>query len=230
MTPPKTPLGDQETAVAYIRVSTTRQDLGPEAQRAAIEAFAAARNIAVVAWFEDRCSGTTPVHDRPGLLDAMNTLRGRSYLLAHKRDRLARDVGVAFTIERMAQDARAVVLTTDGIDTSDAGVLVRQILDAVAQYEHSLIRARVRAALRAKVARGEKLGREPFELTSKGIETKAFATGLRLAGNSHEKIAEMLNRHGYTTAFDKPWTPRNVKKLLLPSRHTSPGGTRCYAP
>ena len=58
-------------AVAYLRVSTEDQNLGPEAQRAAIERWAAGREVTVAVWFEDRLSGATAVEDRPGLVAAL---------------------------------------------------------------------------------------------------------------------------------------------------------------
>ena len=46
-------IGDPNVVVAYVRVSTDEQKIGPEAQRAAIEAWARAAGVQVVAWHED---------------------------------------------------------------------------------------------------------------------------------------------------------------------------------
>ena len=43
------PTTDTRTAVAYLRVSTDEQHLGPEAQRAAITAWASREGVSVVA-------------------------------------------------------------------------------------------------------------------------------------------------------------------------------------
>lgn len=40
-------------AAQYIRMSTDRQDLSPTTQREAIAAYAAARNLEIVATYED---------------------------------------------------------------------------------------------------------------------------------------------------------------------------------
>ncbi len=45
--------GNPLIAVAYLRVSTDEQRLGPEAQRASIEAWAKREGVAVVAWHAD---------------------------------------------------------------------------------------------------------------------------------------------------------------------------------
>jgi len=108
--------GDPKVAVAYLRVSTQEQDLGPEAQRAAIDAWAERQGVRVVSYFEDRLSGGTKVEDRPAMLEAFGALRssGAGLLVAAKRDRIARDVVVAATVEQMARAAGAKVVTADG--------------------------------------------------------------------------------------------------------------------
>lgn len=87
--------GDLSKAVAYLRVSTTDQHLGPEAQRKSIETWAAANGVQVVAWHADPgVSGGSDLDDRPGLVAALAELRlvGAGVLVVAKRDRLARDV------------------------------------------------------------------------------------------------------------------------------------------
>ena len=82
MTKPRTARRD---VVGYIRVSTEEQALGPEAQRAAIERWAAARGYTLAAVFEDRgVSGGAALDRRPGLLAAPAELRRRRavYLVA----------------------------------------------------------------------------------------------------------------------------------------------------
>ncbi len=45
--------GDATKAIGYIRVSKEEQNLGPEAQQAAINAWAARSGVKIVAWFEE---------------------------------------------------------------------------------------------------------------------------------------------------------------------------------
>jgi DNA invertase Pin-like site-specific DNA recombinase len=65
-------------------------------------------------------------------------------LVAAKRDRLARDVVVAATIERLVQDAGARIVTADGVsaEATAEGQLMRTLLDAFAQYERARVPAR----------------------------------------------------------------------------------------
>ena len=155
--------GDPKVAVAYLRVSTQEQDLGPEAQRAAIEAWAERQGVRVVSYFEDRLSGGTKVEDRPAMLQAFGALRasGAGLLVAAKRDRIARDVVVAATVEQMAREAGAKVVTADGVAVEDTpeGMLLRGLMDLFAQYERAVIRARTRAALAVIRSKGEQYTR-----------------------------------------------------------------------
>ena len=98
--------GSPSVAVAYLRVSTDEQHLGPEAQRAQIVAWAAREGVTVVGWHTDSdVSGAAGIEARPGLVAALGSLRpmGAGVLVVAKRDRLARDVYVALGIERAAE-------------------------------------------------------------------------------------------------------------------------------
>src|SRR5215468_4760276 len=52
--------GDERRAVAYLRVSTEEQHLGPEAQRAAVEAWAKVRSVTSASWHLTKASAVLP--------------------------------------------------------------------------------------------------------------------------------------------------------------------------
>lgn len=151
-------------AVAYVRVSTDDQRLGPMAQRAAIEAYAAREGYEVTSWHVDTgVGGATPIADRPGLTAALLASKGCTALLVAKRDRLARDVMIAALVSRALPRGCSVV-SADGTGNGDtpADALMRTILDGMSEYERALIRSRTKAALAAKRAKGERAGCVPF--------------------------------------------------------------------
>jgi DNA invertase Pin-like site-specific DNA recombinase len=203
---------DANLAVAYLRVSTEDQNLGPEAQRAAIERWATSRDIRIVSWHEDRLSGATAVEDRPGLMAALATLRerGTGLLVAAKRDRIARDVVIAATVERLVIDAGARVATADGVamEATPEGALMRGLLDLFAQYERAVIRSRTAAALAAKRARGERVSRlaplgyrfEDSRLVDDPEELALLARvrEMRSRGLSLHRVVAILNAEGAT--------------------------------
>jgi len=86
---------DPRVAVAYFRASTDDQHLSPDAQRAAVVAWAAREGVTVVSWHVDQgVSGAADLADRPALAAALGALcaHGAGLLVVAKRDRLARDV------------------------------------------------------------------------------------------------------------------------------------------
>lgn len=126
-----TRIGDQQTGVAYLRDSSDDQRLSPAVQRAAIEAFAAKAGITVVSWHVDQgVSGGKDLDDRPGLVAALADLKMQraATLLVQRRDRLARDVYIAATIERVG--ARVVSADGTGNGETPADAFMRTILDA----------------------------------------------------------------------------------------------------
>ncbi len=138
---------DPKKAVGFTRVSTDDQSLGPQAQRAAIEAWAKGRGIEVVAWHEDvGVSGAAPLDECPGLLAALADLpvHDAGVLVVAKRDRLARDPMRARFVENVAKQAGAVVLSAagEGEGDSPADVLMRSMFDLIAEFERGQIRAR----------------------------------------------------------------------------------------
>src|SRR5579859_4495245 len=104
-------------AIAYIRVSTDEQELGPEAQRSTIETYARAKGITIVGWAEELgVSGAAPLDEREGLWAAVeSTIDSRAgLLLIGRRDRLARDVFSSMLIERHLEARGARVESADG--------------------------------------------------------------------------------------------------------------------
>ncbi len=115
---PRKPTPDPKQAIAYIRCSTSRQDLSPDLQRAAIEEWANREGVTVLEWHEDLAvSGGTEIDKRPGLLAAIESLRaeGAGILVVAKRDRLARDVMVAAMVERLCERSGARLVSACGV-------------------------------------------------------------------------------------------------------------------
>lgn len=222
--------GDPQRAVAYIRVSKEEQHIGPQAQRDAIEAWAAREGVDVVGWHLDQgFTGKLPPGKRPALADALAALHEHQagVLVVAKRDRLARDVLVAGFIElKVTQaDARIVSVAGEGTgDDSPTEKLMRQIIDAFAEYERGVIAARTRAALQSKKARGERVGTVPFgfaptddgKLCLNDYERRLMARvrQLREEGESIRGIVQVLADEGYRSRTGRAVSRGSVENLL----------------
>jgi DNA invertase Pin-like site-specific DNA recombinase len=219
-------------AVLYIRVSTEDQNLGPDAQRAAAARWATANGVEISAEHEDHgLCGELDLTERPGLLAAVDDLArvGATILLVAKRDRLSRGDPVATAmIERLVQrtGARVVSAAGEGTDSDDPGaVLMRRLVDAFAEYELRIIRARTRAALAVKRSRGEYTGGEaPFGFTSNATgklephpgeqQVIAAARRLREQGLSLRAIAAELDQAGLRSREGRRFSPNAIMTYL----------------
>lgn len=219
-------------AIGYRRVSTAEQagsGLGLEAQQTAITAAAARLGLPLGDTFTDAgVSGGLALEQRPALLAALDALGKGDTLIVAKRDRLGRDVLNVAMLARLVERKGARILSAAGEGTDDDGptsVLMRQIVDCFAQYERAIIRARTKAALAAKRARGERVGNVPFgyQLAGDGHQLEPCAAeqralGIirecRAAGYTLRAIADELNRQSVTTRRGGAWRHQYVAGLL----------------
>jgi DNA invertase Pin-like site-specific DNA recombinase len=148
------PTPEARRIVTYLRVSTGRQGrsgLGLEAQREAVESFAAREGYEVAHEFVEVESGkgSDALDKRPQLADALQRARRlRCAILVAKLDRLSRDVH--FISGLMSKRVPFVVAELG----NDVDPFMLHIYAALAEKERALISARTRAALAAAKARG----------------------------------------------------------------------------
>jgi DNA invertase Pin-like site-specific DNA recombinase len=150
---------------------------------------------------------------------------GSSSWLVARRDRLARDVLTAALVERLCERDGARVLTADGTANGDGpeAALMRTLLDAFAAYERALIRARTRAALAVKKARGERTGGVPMgravdatgrlAVDEREAAAVARARELRAAGRSLREIAAVLDAEGHRPR-GKRWHVETLSRMV----------------
>jgi DNA invertase Pin-like site-specific DNA recombinase len=220
-------------AVLYLRVSSDEQaqsGAGLNAQLDACRAHAGRSGWEPAGPFADEgISGAAGLDKRPGLLDAITTLGAGDVLLVAKRDRLGRDPIAVAMIEAAVARQGARVVSAAGEGTDDDGptsILMRRIVDAFAEYERLVIKARTRAALAAKRARGERTGKVRFgddladdgrTLTPNEAERELIATirWMRAEGMSLRAIAAKLTTDGVPTKEGKTrWNHNTVARIL----------------
>jgi DNA invertase Pin-like site-specific DNA recombinase len=225
-------------AVGYMRVAAGGRDISLAAQRVAIEAWAARQGIAIASWKADEgVSGATPVAERPGLVAAYGAVRehGAGVLVAANRDRFACDSFVAGLIEQAALASGAMLRTADGEASSrlaesaaqqEQQAYTRGAVDLFVAYQRAVNRARTRAALAAKRARGERIGAVPYgyRLAADGLHLEADAAEqavlvrvreLAAAGLSQREIVEDLGAHGVVGRTGAPLQKTQVARMLL---------------
>ena len=163
---------------------------------------------------------------RPQLLAAIAEARrvGATLLIA-KLDRLSRNAGFIFTLRDAGVDFVCC-------DMPDANTLTVGLFAVLAQHERETISRRTKNALKAKKARGAKLG-TPANLTdaaramgrammqANAQEHQANRQAARLAGFLHaqghtlQQVAGELNHAGYRTRRGNIFRPTTVQRLLM---------------
>lgn len=157
------PVTTDRRAVAYLRVSTSKQGasgLGIEAQRAAIARFAEAEGFEILAEHieTETGKGADALDRRPVLAAALAEARkAKVPVLVAKLDRLSRDVH--FISGLMAQRVPFIVAEL-GLD---ADPFMLHLFAALSEKERALISARTKDALAAAKARGVVLGSPAIE-------------------------------------------------------------------
>ena len=212
-------------AIAYLRVSTVRQGasgLGLEAQKAAVDAFAAAHGYDIVAEYVEVESGKR--NDRPELAKALAAAKRRkATLLIAKLDRLARNVFFIAGLLEANTSFKAV-------DMPEADRLMLQVYSAFAEAEARAISKRTSDALKAAKARGVRLGsarrdfdpewRERGATANSRAAFEAYATVLPVIRDLHDEgeslasIAATLNARGFVTRTGAAWRAPQVQRVL----------------
>jgi DNA invertase Pin-like site-specific DNA recombinase len=210
--------------IAYFRVSTAEQGrsgLGLEAQREAVETFAARTGAEIVGEFVEVESGKRH-ENRPQLVKAMTACRKQgATLLIAKLDRLARNVAFVAGLMESGVPFKAS-------DMPDADPFRLHIEAAIAEEERRKISQRTKAALAAAKARGVKLGTAGNAETARRASlanqqrarrhadnVKPIVEQIRAAGvTSLRGIAEALNARGVATARGGEWHAMTVRRAL----------------
>jgi len=204
--------------LGYLRVSTAEQadsGLGLDAQRSAIEAECARRDLPLLAVLTDAGLSAKTL-DRPALAEALTRLDGgeATVLMVSKLDRLTRSVhdatGLMLRADRAGWGLVALDVAVD--TTTPQGAAMAQVLAVFAELERRLIGQRTRDAMAVRKAQGVRLGRPPVlpaEVVSRIVSAREL-------GESWSAIGRALDTDGVPTAQGGArWYPATVRAVYL---------------
>lgn len=219
-------------AFSYLRVSSKIQIEGDgfPRQRETINRHTSVRDIEVVQEFvEGGVSGTKEAFDRPALGELLAAIKDSDVrlVLVERADRLARDNMVSeilldqfrkLGVKVVSAECGTDLTVTDGDPTKK---LIRQILGIFAEYEKSVLVAKLRAArVRMKRETGRCEGQKPYGSRPGEKEVIQRIKDLKLTGHSVETIAGVLNvdgikpRHALRAGKETKWHPTAVLRIL----------------
>lgn len=182
------------TTHAYIRVSTDRQD--EASQRQQLDAWLSAHPQPSVRYWSDAASGSTPWRDR-AIAQIIAAASPGDALIVTEISRIARStIGVLDALAACRAAGITVIVTQSGMTLDDSlpSTIVTTVLALAAQIERDLLRERTRAALAARRARGERLGRHPGPSTASVLDARGDQIAPLLAARVPLRaIARVLN-------------------------------------
>ena len=194
------------------------------------EKYPKENSIEIVEVFqEEGVSGT--LENRPVLARLLVSLEKNGYgvstVIIEKLDRLARDLMIQEAIIRdLKSKGFDLVSTAEGSDLLAADPtreLIRQVFGAVAQYEKSMLVAKLKASReRLKVISGKCEGRKGYHDTDEGqaIIRRIRALRRKLPHRKRrtwQQIADILNAEGVSTFNGRTWTLQRVQQTAKAS-------------
>ena len=221
-------------AVAYVRVSTGKQDLSLDAQEERIRAYCQTYGLDLVEIIRERAvTGKLKLNKRPeGKRIAELTAAGVCHIVALKLDRLFRNAVDALNhVEEWEQAGISLHLVDLGgqsVNTgSSMGKMLITMLAGFAEFERNMIAERTTAALNYKKAHGEAYNHAPYgfdvsagQLVPNATEAAVIARmkALRADGISYNEIANTLNDEAIPTKRNGTWGAQTVYNILQLAR------------
>ena len=216
--------------IAYYRCSTDEQKLSPEAQREAVQVYAAKKGLTIAAEFtEVGVSGSLglELHDRPQLvaaLEAVATHRAEG-LLVLRLDRLARDAKVTGFVDYLLAKQNARVMTTDGADEGPFAGMIRAMQIALAEQERSLVSKRTASAMAQLKAQGKRTSRFApygYRHTEDGrlveVESEQMVIAqikqLAAAGKGATEVSRILAKQGVVNRNGRSFSPVTMNHVM----------------
>lgn len=204
--------------LGYIRVSTSKQDIGPEVQQSALDAEATRNGWELTVYREEAASAKS-LKNRPVLAQALAELKAGKFdaLAVSKLDRLSRSVAdFAGILETAGRQRWALICLDLDIDTSTiTGAAMAQVTMTFAEMERKKIAERTKDGMaKIKSTTGKHMGR---------VSTLPEATVSRVmadysAGASMNRVAAALNSEGVPTAAGGKWYASTVRQVLNSSK------------
>ncbi len=221
--------GKWRSAYGYMRTSSSANvgaDKDSEKrQRAAIEAYAKANGIAIVAWYYDKAvRGSDPVTARPGFAGMLAAVaaNGVRTIIVESPDRFARDLAVQLAghdhLKRLGVALVPASAPDHFTEDTPTAVLVRQVLGAIAQFDKASTVAKLKAARDRKRAATGKCGgrrshieaRPDMVQLAKRLRRKRPKGGQRSLRETSAALAAV----GYVNERGAPFAAMSVRNML----------------
>ena len=197
---------EQSRTVAYLRVSTTDQDL--EKNKADILHLANDKGLGKVEWVKEQVSGRVSWKKRQ-IAQVLEGLQEGDNLIVSELSRLGRSMLECMEILSIASQKEVNIYAVKGnwqLDQSIQSKIIAMAFAMAAEIERDLISQRTKEALLAKKKAGVKLGRPRGSGKSKLDKYRPEIEALLANGSTQKFIA---NRYQTTEANLSRWMKKH---------------------
>lgn len=217
--------------VGYCRVSTLEQKkkgYGIDIQVRDIERYARERGWRIAAWYKDEA--TTGVAERRKALQRLRRdCKGGTVtaIIMAKLDRFSRSLRLSENLFHAFEQLGVAVYIADmpHYDARDRKeVLMRQIHAAIAEENRKEIIERLKKGREERARKGKVSGGNlPYgyvrhhgsiQITSQEADIVRLIFSLATQGINDQQVADVLNAKGYCRRNGKPWTQRQVWRVV----------------
>jgi DNA invertase Pin-like site-specific DNA recombinase len=211
--------------IAYIRVSTIKQDL--DNQRLEIEKYCSTHGVGVDKWIEIEISSRKSLKER--LIDKlMDSVRPGDTIIVSELSRLGRSISeVVEIVNGLIKKKVKLIAIKQGITVNGkhdmSGKIIITMFALMAEIERDIISERTKMGLGRARAQGVKLGNPSIDrINNKRVRdadrfarsVKAEMQSMRERGLSQRGMVRELNDGGVKAHNGGTWSLRQVQKVL----------------
>ncbi len=166
----------------YARVSTLEKGQDPESQLKGLREYAFARNFQVMGEYVDYASGTSEERTQYKAMLEMARKRKLDVVLVFRYDRFARSTQALINALKEFQNLGVDFISyQENIDTTTpTGELIFHVMASLAQFESSLISARVKAGMARAKAQGKHISRPALGDKHQKLIAQLYGQGLSM--------------------------------------------------
>lgn len=214
--------------VIYTRLSIQKDDSSDSHDMQLKKCQEIVGDATYLTFSESNISGDVEIEKCPKLYKALNSLKPGDVFLIWKMDRLSRDLIKMAKILQIIEKKKAVLQSAtepNFFDDNMNAQLIRNITMVIAEHELKTIRFRVKSALAAKKAKGQRVGYIPYGYHLEGLKMLApddieqemitlFEELYFGRGYTYRQVAEYLSSKEIWNREGRQWSYSSVCRIL----------------
>ena len=222
-------------AVGYCRFSSENQADGfsIEAQKAAINDFAAKNKYKIIKFYVDEAKSGTTTDGRFSFQEMLEDSKNGRFQAAivHKLDRFARSrVDSAISKKVLKDNGVHLISVLEPLDDSPESIILESVLEGMNEYYSKNLSRETKKGMKVAGSQGRILGTIPFgyiattdkkfAINELEAEIVRFIFNEYISGLSIAQITEELKRQGKSKSNGNPLSANNVRSILYNQNYT----------